>query len=123
MHIVTAPLVEYDGITHFKQPSVIITGGHGHGKFHTLESLVKKRLFPRESSFRVHVAIRLRLRRVAERSQHTVTLTCPRSTPLVLPLESSLPDQLAQAFEKLENVDSMPGSEITIEICQVKASL
>ena len=108
---------------HCKLPTVIITGGHGHGKFYTLESLVKKRLFPRESSFRIHVAIRLRLRRVAERAQHTVTLTCPCSTPRVLPLESSLPDELAQAFEHLQNVDSMPGSEITIEICQVKASL
>jgi len=33
---------------HFKLPTVIITGGRGHGMFYTLENLVKKRIFPRE---------------------------------------------------------------------------
>ena len=31
---------------HFKLPTVIITGGRGHGKIYTLENLVKKRIFP-----------------------------------------------------------------------------
>ncbi len=36
---------------HFKLPTVIITGGRGHGKFYTLENLVNKRIFPRECEF------------------------------------------------------------------------
>jgi len=62
---------------HFKLPTVIITGGRGHGKFYTLENLVNKRIFPRECEFRINTAIRLRLRAVKGGSPPSVTLTCP----------------------------------------------
>lgn len=104
-------------------PTVIITGGRGHGKLYTLENLVKKRIFPRECDFRINTAIRLRLRAVRRGSPASVTLTCPSSAPLVLPSESNLPFKLARAFERLDEAESTAEREITIDICEVQHNL
>lgn len=105
---------------HFKLPAVIITGGHDHGKFYTLENLVKKRIFPRVCGSRISMAIRLRLRAVREGSRPSVTLShlATASAPLVLPSEAHLPAELALAFERLDEADGAAECEITIDICQ-----
>ena len=108
---------------HFKLPTVIITGCRGHGKFFTLENLVKKRIFPRECEFCINMAIRLRLRAVNEGSPPSVTLTCPSSAPLVLPSESYLPAELAQVFERPDETESAAEPEVIIDICQVQHML
>ena len=108
---------------HFKLPTVIITGGRGHGMFYTLENLVKKRIFPRECE----ISHQHGHQTAAQSGQRGITalgdLDLPVSAPLVLPSESNLPVKLAQAFERLDEAESTAECEITIDICEVQHKL